>query len=63
MRIAFKAPSRRAVDYVAARLRSLGVEIEMDDGIYGDNFYGLFFEDPDGNRLEVCISRSTGDLL
>jgi catechol 2,3-dioxygenase-like lactoylglutathione lyase family enzyme len=61
MRIAFKAPSRGAVDEVAACLRALGVAIEMDDGIYGDDFYGVFFEDPDGNRLEVCISRSTGD--
>lgn len=31
-------------------------EVEIDDGIYGDGYYGVFFEDPDGNRLEVCVN-------
>jgi catechol 2,3-dioxygenase-like lactoylglutathione lyase family enzyme len=56
-RIAFKAPSRSAVDAIATILRSLGVRnIEMDDGIYGADFYGVFLADPDGNRLEVCVN-------
>jgi catechol 2,3-dioxygenase-like lactoylglutathione lyase family enzyme len=58
VRIAFRAPSRRVVDAVAKVLDSIGARnVEMDDGIYGDDYYGVFFEDPDGNRLEVCINR------
>ena len=57
-RIAFKASSRDAVDAIAKMLVSLGASnVEMDDGIYGDAFYGVFFKDPDGNRLEVCVNR------
>lgn len=56
-RIAFRAPSREAVDAVAEVLAAIGARnIEMDDGIYGEEFYGVFFEDPDGNRLEVCVN-------
>ena len=55
-RIALKAQSRAVVDAIAGRLSSLGARnIEMDDGIYGDGYYGVFFEDLDGNRLEVCV--------
>jgi catechol 2,3-dioxygenase-like lactoylglutathione lyase family enzyme len=28
----------------------------MDDGIYGTDYYAVFFEDPDGNLLEVCVN-------
>jgi catechol 2,3-dioxygenase-like lactoylglutathione lyase family enzyme len=55
-RIAFRAPSRESVDAVAELLPGIGARaVEMDDGIYGDNYHGVFFEDPDGNQLEVCI--------
>jgi catechol 2,3-dioxygenase-like lactoylglutathione lyase family enzyme len=57
VRIAFKATSRNSVDAIATILRSFAVsDVEMDDGVYGDDFYGVFFEDPDGNRLEVCVN-------
>lgn len=57
VRIALRAPSREAVDAVASMLSSIGARnVEMDDGIYGDDYYGVFFEDPDGNRLEVCVN-------
>jgi catechol 2,3-dioxygenase-like lactoylglutathione lyase family enzyme len=57
VRVAFKARSREEVDVIAALLPSIGARnVEMDDGIYGDEFYGVFFEDPDGNRLEVCVN-------
>jgi len=57
VRIAFKAPSRDTVDTIAEILISQGASnVEMDDGIYGDSYYGVFFEDPDGNRLEVCVN-------
>jgi catechol 2,3-dioxygenase-like lactoylglutathione lyase family enzyme len=57
VRIAFKAPSREAVDAVLKILVSLGTtDVETDDGIYGAEYYGVFFTDPDGNRLEVCVN-------
>lgn len=57
VRIALRAPSREAVDVVVSILRSIGArKVEMDDGIYGPDYYGVFFEDPDGNRLEVCVN-------
>jgi len=57
VRIAFKAPARDSVDTIARILVSLGTRnVEMDNGIYGDEYYGVFFEDPDGNRLEVCVN-------
>jgi catechol 2,3-dioxygenase-like lactoylglutathione lyase family enzyme len=41
----------------ATIVRSLGAsDVEMDDGMYGDEYYGVFFEDADGNRLEVCVN-------
>jgi catechol 2,3-dioxygenase-like lactoylglutathione lyase family enzyme len=59
LRIAFRAPSRAIVDEVAKILPQIGARnVEMDDGIYGDAFYGVFFEDPDGNRLEVCVDNT-----
>lgn len=59
IRIAFRAPSRAAVDAVAKILPQIGARnVEMDDGIYGDAFYGVFFEDLDGNRLEMCVDKT-----
>ena len=57
VRIAFRARTRESVDAVAEVLASIGARnVEMDDGIYGDDYYGVFFDDPDGNHLEVYIS-------
>jgi catechol 2,3-dioxygenase-like lactoylglutathione lyase family enzyme len=54
-RIAFRAADRAAVDRIAALLPGIGAKnVEMDDGVYGDQYYAVFFEDPDGNALEVC---------
>jgi catechol 2,3-dioxygenase-like lactoylglutathione lyase family enzyme len=54
-RVAFDAPSRGTVDAIATYLPAIGAQnIEMDDGIYGSGYYAVFFEDPDGNKLEVC---------
>jgi catechol 2,3-dioxygenase-like lactoylglutathione lyase family enzyme len=58
-RVAFRAPSRDAVDAIIKILPTIGARhVERDDGIYGDAFYGVFFEDPDGNRLEVCVDNT-----
>ena len=56
-RIAFWAPSREAVDQVAEVIRKAGgrniegPELCVD---YSPGYYAVFFEDPDGNKLEVC---------
>lgn len=55
LRVAFHAPSRGTVDAIATYLPALGARnIEMPDNAYGPRYYACFFEDPDGNKLEVC---------
>ena len=56
-RIAFWAPTREAVDKVAEVLPSAGAKnIEGPELCleYSPGYYAVFFEDPDGNKLEVC---------
>lgn len=53
-RIAFRAEDRAEVDRIAAiasRAGARNVEGPMD---YDDGYYAVFFEDPCGNRFEVC---------
>ena len=60
-RIAFWAPSRKAVDEVAAAVRKAGAKnIEGPELCveYSPGYYAVFFEDPDGNKLEVCYRES-----
>jgi catechol 2,3-dioxygenase-like lactoylglutathione lyase family enzyme len=60
-RIAFWAPSREVVDEVGEVLRKAGAkniegpELCVD---YSPGYYAVFFEDPDGNKLEVCFRES-----
>lgn len=60
-RIAFWAESRDAVDKVAEVVRKAGgrniegPELCVD---YSPGYYAVFFEDPDGNKLEVCFRDS-----
>jgi predicted enzyme related to lactoylglutathione lyase len=57
-RVAFQASSRSEVDRLGAIARNAGalnIEGPMD---YEENYYAVFFEDPCGNRFEVC-SRAT----
>ena len=60
-RIAFWADSRAAVDKVAEVVRRAGgknlegPELCVD---YSPGYYAVFFEDPDGNKLEVCCRES-----
>jgi catechol 2,3-dioxygenase-like lactoylglutathione lyase family enzyme len=60
-RIAFWADSRAAVDEVAEVVRRAGgknlegPELCVD---YSPGYYAVFFEDPDGNKLEVCCRES-----
>jgi catechol 2,3-dioxygenase-like lactoylglutathione lyase family enzyme len=54
-RVAFDAPSRGTVDAIATYLPAIGAtNIEWSEGIYGPDYHAVFFNDPDGNRLEVC---------
>jgi catechol 2,3-dioxygenase-like lactoylglutathione lyase family enzyme len=56
-RIAFWASSREAVDKAAEVVRKAGGRnIEGPELCveYSPGYYAVFFEDPDGNKLEVC---------
>ena len=60
-RIAFWAPSREAVTKAAAMVREAGGKnIEGPELCteYSPGYYAVFFEDPDGNKLEVCFRES-----
>lgn len=55
VRIAFDAPSRGTIDAIRVYLPAIGARnIEMDDGIYGEKYYAVFFDDLDGNNVEIC---------
>ena len=56
-RIAFWAESREEVERLAKIVVAAGarnVEGPMFCPKYSPTYYGMFFEDPSGNRLEVC---------
>ena len=58
-RVAFWAESAADVDriaLVAARAGARNIEGPMD---YEPGYYAVFFEDPCGNRLEVCYRSQT----
>src|SRR3954462_6272190 len=60
-RIAFWAPSRDAVNQAAELIRKArGKNIEGPELCteYSPGYYAVFFEDPDGNKLEVCFRES-----
>jgi catechol 2,3-dioxygenase-like lactoylglutathione lyase family enzyme len=61
-RLAFWADSKADVDRVAEVVRcakARNIEGPMFCPEYSPTYYGVFFEDPSGNRLEVC-SRCVG---
>ena len=56
-RIAFWAETRAEVDRLARLVRRIGgrnLEGPELCGSYSPGYYAFFFEDPDGNKLEVC---------
>ncbi len=56
-RIAFWAETREEVDRMAKLVRDLGGKNLEGPEIcagYSPGYYAVFFEDPDGNKLEVC---------
>ena len=56
-RIAFWADTREEVDRIAKLVRDAGGKNLEGPEIweeYSPGYYGFFFEDPDGNKLEIC---------
>jgi catechol 2,3-dioxygenase-like lactoylglutathione lyase family enzyme len=54
-RIAFFAASSEDVDRAAQAAADAGARnMEGPEYAYGPRYYAVFFEDPDGNKLEVC---------
>ena len=54
-RVAFVASSMAEVEEIAQILREIGARnIEGPSHEDSEAYYGVFFEDPAGNRLEVC---------
>ena len=54
-RIAFWAESTAEVDRLASIVvQTGGRQIEGPAYLEGPGYYALFFEDPSGNRLEIC---------
>ena len=60
-RIAFWAETRKDVERIAEIARQAGAQkIEGPELCkeYSPGYYAVFFEDPDGNKLEVCCRSS-----
>ena len=53
-RIAFWSESTHEVDRIASIARSAGAKNIEGPGYEGEAHYAVFFEDPFGNRFEVC---------
>jgi predicted lactoylglutathione lyase len=56
-RISFWADSRDEVDRIARIVRDIGGQTLEGPEIcadYSPCYYAFFFEDPDGNKLEIC---------
>ena len=53
-RIAFRASSIAEVDEIAQVLREIGARTSRVLAMKTPEDYAVFFEDPAGNRLEVC---------
>ena len=54
---AFELANRKAVDDLGAFLESHGIEVADPPGTYNgdDKYYAVFFNDPDGMRLEAMV--------
>jgi predicted lactoylglutathione lyase len=57
-RISFWADNRQEVDRIAELVREIGGKnLEGPElcAEYSPGYYAFFFEDPDGNKLEICF--------
>ena len=60
-RVAFCAENRKELDDLAHLVREAGAQnIEGPElcADYSPGYYAVFFEDPDGNKLEICFRES-----
>lgn len=60
-RIAFWAETRKKVDVIAKLVKDAGGKKLEGPEIcaeYSPGYYAFFFEDPDGNKLEICCRES-----
>ncbi|TMP94952.1 MAG: hypothetical protein E6L06_00895 [Verrucomicrobia bacterium] len=60
-RIAFWADTRKEVDRIADLVREAGGKTLEGPEVcrsYSPGYYAFFFEDPDGNKLEICCRES-----
>ncbi len=54
-RVAIAAETCEIVDHATTAAIEAGARnIEGPEYAYGPDYYAVFFEDPDGNKLEVC---------
>ena len=62
--VAFRAPSREAVDDRADWARNEGMILEGEPQEYGysPGYYAVFFPDPDGIKLEIVHKPSFGSV-
>jgi catechol 2,3-dioxygenase-like lactoylglutathione lyase family enzyme len=61
MRIAFAVANNSAVDAAASAARQNGARNIEGPSIfpeYDPDYYAVFFEDPDGNKFEICADAS-----
>lgn len=61
-RIAFAAPKREDVDRLAKAAQDAGARAFEAPALieeYGPNYYAAFFEDTEGNKLEICCRTAT----
>jgi catechol 2,3-dioxygenase-like lactoylglutathione lyase family enzyme len=59
-RIAFWAETREEVDRLAETMKHAGalhLEGPAECPEYTPGYYAVFFEDPDGNKLEICCRK------
>lgn len=59
MRLAFSVETRDAVDEAGRAVRACNASTIEGPSLnpeYGDDYYAVFFEDPDGNKFEVVAS-------
>lgn len=57
-RIAFRADSIHEVDRLAAIVVQAGARNVEGPAYEEEGYYAVFFEDPSGNRLEICHRKS-----
>ncbi len=53
-RIGFWAESNQRVDQMTSHLAAMGAQNIEGPGFESETYYAVYFDDPSGNRLEVC---------